>query len=256
MITVGGVKVGGGRTTLIAGPCVLEGENTLLIAKKNKSLAKKRRIPLIFKCSWDKANRADIKSYRGVGMDYAIELFGRIRSELKVPIITDIHNPPEAKAFADVVDIMQVPSLLSRQTDILLAAGRHAKAVNIKKGQFMSPFDMKKAIGKVESTGNRNIMVTERGSSFGYDALLVDMRSIVVMKEYGYPVAFDATHSIRWDSHPEYEKKFIIPLAHAALAAGADCLYMEVHDDMRKARCDAKYMLEMKDLPRLLDTIN
>jgi 2-dehydro-3-deoxyphosphooctonate aldolase (KDO 8-P synthase) len=255
MVTVGGIEVGGGRTALIAGPCALEEGSALRIAKKLKDIAKEQGIPLIFKCSWDKANRADMSGYRGLGKDYALELFERIRREVGVPILTDIHQPGEAREFADVADVLQVPSLLSRQTDLLLAAGKYGRAVNIKKGQFMSPLDMRGAIGKVESAGNRNIILTERGTCFGYGNLVVDMRSLVVMKEYGYPVAFDATHSVRWDGLPGSARRFIIPLARAAVAAGADCVYAEVHDEPDKALCDGKFMLDIKDLPLLIEGI-
>jgi len=255
-VEVKNICVGGGNPlVLIAGPCVIEKDNTYRIAKKLTMMTKKLGIPFIFKCSWDKANRTGIDGYRGLGVDFAIDMFKKIKKDLNIPILTDIHLPHQAKQFGDVVDILQVPAFLSQQTDILVAAGRYGKAVNIKKGQFFSPFDMKKAIGKVESTGNKNILVTERGTCFGYDTLVVDMRSLVILKKFGYPVVFDATHSIRMENYPEYQKEFIIPLAKGAIAIGVDALFMEVHDKMNEALCDAKWMLEMNKLKTFLEEI-
>jgi 2-dehydro-3-deoxyphosphooctonate aldolase (KDO 8-P synthase) len=256
MVTIDDITVGsGGSLALIAGPCIIEEENTYRIAKKLASLTRELKLPFIFKCSWDKANRTGIDGYRGLGKDFAITMFKKIKKDFNVPILTDIHQPHEAKEFGEVVDILQVPAYLNRQTDLLVAAGEYGKAVNIKKGQFLSPFDMKKVVEKVESTGNRNILVTERGTCFGYDTLVVDMRSLVILKKLGYPVVFDATHSIRMENYPQYQKDFIIPLAKGAIAIGIDALFMEVHDKMEAALCDAKWMLEMSDLKPFLEEI-
>jgi len=256
IIEIGDVAIGGGNPlTFIAGPCIIEEKNTYRIAKKLSVLFRELNIPFIFKCSWDKANRTGINGYRGFDQDRSIELFKKIKKEFNVPILTDVHLPEEAKIFGEIVDILQVPAFLSRQTDILVAAGKYGKAVNVKKGQFLSPFDMTKVIGKVESTGNHNILITERGTCFGYDTLIVDMRSLVLLKKLGYPVVFDSTHSIRLENYPEYQKEFIIPLTRAAIAIGIDALFLEVHDKMNDALCDAKWMLEMEKLKPFLEEI-
>jgi 2-dehydro-3-deoxyphosphooctonate aldolase (KDO 8-P synthase) len=249
MVKVREIDIGPGNPLLlIAGPCIIEEENTYRIAKKLTSLTREKKIPFVFKCSWDKANRTGIDGYRGLGPDYALAMFEKIKKDFNIPILTDIHQPHEAKLFGEIVDILQVPAYLSRQTDILTAAGTYGRSVNIKKGQFLSPFDMKKVVEKVESTGNKNILLTERGTSFGYDTLVVDMRSFVILKKLGYPVIFDATHSIRMENYFQYEKEFILPLARGAIAMGVNGLFMEVHDKMEKALCDAKWMIEMNDL--------
>ncbi|MEM0492465.1 MAG: 3-deoxy-8-phosphooctulonate synthase [Candidatus Thermoplasmatota archaeon] len=256
IVEVKDIRIGGDNPlVLIAGPCVIEQDHTYRIAKKLTMITKKHKIPFIFKCSWDKANRTGIDGYRGLGVNYAIDLFKKIKKEFNIPILTDVHQPHEAKQFGEIVDILQVPAFLSQQTDMLIAAGKYGKAVNIKKGQFLSPFNMKKVIGKVESTGNRNILVTERGTCFGYDTLVVDMRSLVILRKFGYPIVFDATHSIRMENYPEYQKEFIIPLAKGAIAVGIDALFMEVHDKMDEALCDAKWMLELDKLKKFLEEI-
>lgn len=256
VVTVKNVKIGGDNPlTMIAGPCIIEEENTYRIAKKLTVLSKELNVPFIFKCSWDKANRTGINGYRGIGKEAAIEMFEKIKKDFGIPIITDVHLPSEAKEFAEVADILQVPAFLMRQTDMLVAAGKYGKAVNIKKAQFVSPFEMQKVVKKVESTGNKNILVTERGTCFGYDTLVVDMRSLVVLKKLGYPVIFDSTHSIRMENYPQHQKEFIIPLSKGAIAIGVDGLFMEVHDKMDKALCDAKWMLEMNDLKPFLEEI-
>ncbi len=255
-VKIKNIDIGTGNPlVMIAGPCIIEKDNTYRIAKKLTEISRETKTPFIFKCSWDKANRTGINGYRGIGKKSAIEMFEKIKKDLKVPVLTDIHLPSEAKEFGEVVDILQVPAYLSRQTDMLVAAGKFGKAVNIKKGQFLSPFDMKKVVGKVESTGNKNILITERGTCFGYDTLVVDMRSLVILKKLGYPIVFDSTHSIRMETYPNYEKDFIIPLSKGAIAIGVDALFLEVHDKMNKALCDAKWMLEMKDLKPFLKEI-
>lgn len=254
MVRVRDIEIGSGNPLVfITGPCAIEKGNTYRIAKTLTSLMKQRNIPFIFKCSWDKANRTGIEGYRGLGPDYARNLFESIKKDFDIPVLTDIHQPQEAREFGEIVDILQVPAYLSRQTDLLIAAGKYGRAVNIKKGQFLSPFDMKKVVEKVESTGNKDILITERGTSFGYDTLVVDMRSFVILKKLGYPVIFDATHSIRIENYPQYEKEFIIPLAKGAIAMGVDGLFIEVHDAMEKALCDAKWMLGMNDFIQFLE---
>ena len=256
MVRIKNIDVGNGKPlVLIAGPCIIEKENTYRIAKKLADITKNLNIPFIFKCSWDKSNRTGIEGYRGLGKENAIEMFEKIKKNLKIPILTDVHLPNDAKEFGEIVDILQVPAFLSGQTDMLVAAGKYGKAVNIKKGQFLSPFNMKKVVGKVESTKNYNIMITERGTCFGYDTLVVDMRSLVILKKLGYPVVFDGTHSIRMENYPQYQKEFMIPLSKGAIAVGIDSLYLEVHDKMDSALCDAKWMLEMNDLIPFLEEI-
>ena len=255
-VEIKNIKIGGANPlAIITGPCIIEKDNTYRIAKKLTKIFKELDIPFIFKCSWDKANRTGIDGYRGIGKEEAIEMFEKITKDFNIPILTDIHLPNQAKEFGEIVDILQVPAFLMRQTDMLVAAGKYGKTVNIKKAQFVSPFEMEKVVKKVESTGNKNILITERGTCFGYDTLIVDMRSLVVLKKLGYPLVFDSTHSIRMENYPEHQKEFIIPISRGAIAVGVNALFMEVHDKMDKALCDAKWMLEMNDLKTFLEEI-
>ena len=245
---------------LIAGPCVVESEEmTYNIAKRLKQLALKYKIPFIFKASYKKANRTSGLSFRSIGVIESLQILAEIRSKLKIPVLTDIHSEIEAEIAAEYVDVLQIPAFLSRQTELLEAAGFTGKIVNIKKGQFLSPDDMVHQIGKVEATGNRKIIVTERGTTFGYQNLVVDMRSLEVMKEFGYPVVFDATHSIQMPSRNDGvsggSPQFIAPLARAAAAVGINGLFIETHPEPEKALSDASSMLPLKNLEGLLKQV-
>jgi 2-dehydro-3-deoxyphosphooctonate aldolase (KDO 8-P synthase) len=238
---------------LIAGPCVVESEKlTFETAKRIKDIALRNKIFFIFKSSYKKANRTSGRSFRTIGAPQSLEILGNIREKLKVPVLTDIHSEVEAEIAAEYVDVIQIPAFLSRQTELLEAAGRTGKIINIKKGQFLSPDDMVFQIKKVEATGNNKIMLTERGTAFGYRNLVVDMRSLEIMKKFGYPVVFDATHSVQMPSgdngvsggNPE----FIEPLAKAAVAVGVNGVFIETHPNPKKALSDAGSMLPLNKL--------
>ncbi|HEY5028261.1 MAG TPA: 3-deoxy-8-phosphooctulonate synthase [Candidatus Angelobacter sp.] len=244
---------------LIAGPCVIESEtHALKMAEAISAVARKLQIPYIFKASYDKANRTSLKSFRGPGLEEGLRILERVKKETGVRVLTDVHEAVDMPAVADVVDVVQIPAFLCRQTDLLVAAAKHAKAINIKKGQFVSPWDMRHAVEKVRESGNNNIFLTERGSSFGYNNLVVDMRSLAIMRQFA-PVVFDATHSVQLPSsgaggkavsggQPEY-----IPLlARAAVAAGVDGVFMEVHDNPAEAKSDGANALPLGDLEAVL----
>lgn len=242
---------------LIAGPCVLEDqERVLKIGAKIKEITTRLDIPFIFKASYDKANRSSINSFRGPGLNEGLARLAQLKEELAVPVLTDIHQTEQAAVVAEVVDIIQVPAFLSRQTDLLLAAGKTGKIVNIKKGQFLAPHDIKKVVEKVESTGNKQILLTERGVSFGYNNLVVDMRSLPIMRNTGYPVVFDATHSVQLPGaggdRSGGEREFVPALTRAALGAGVDALFIEVHDNPDQALSDGPNMVQLDQLERLL----
>lgn len=242
---------------LIAGPCVLESpERALMIGKRVKEITNRLGIPYVFKSSFDKANRSSIKSFRGPGLEEGLEILQAIKKELAVPVLTDIHEPEQAEPVAEVVDILQIPAFLCRQTDLLLAAAETGKIVNVKKGQFLAPWDMGKVIDKLLSTGNEKILLTERGVSFGYNNLVVDMTSLPVMRDFGYPVVFDATHSVqrpgaRGESSGG-DRGFVPYLSRAAAAVGIDALFMEVHDNPEEALSDGPNMLYLDDLEEVL----
>lgn len=228
---------------LLAGPCVLENEETAWqIAKKMKRICRSLGITYVFKASFDKANRTSLNSYRGPGLEKGLRLLGRIREEIGVPVISDVHDVAQAAAAADVLDIIQIPAFLCRQTDLLVAAAKTGRVVNIKKGQFVSPWDMEFAVRKVRESGNSRVLLTERGSCFGYNNLVVDMRSLPVMRSLGCPVVYDATHSVQLPGgaggSSGGQREFIPALTRAAVAAGIDGLFMEVHPDPEAARCD------------------
>ncbi|MFW6007385.1 MAG: 3-deoxy-8-phosphooctulonate synthase [Halanaerobiales bacterium] len=245
---------------LIAGPCVLESKDSAFqIAQRIKNITTELGIPYVFKSSYDKANRSSINSYRGPGVEKGLKILKQIKNELHLPVITDIHTPSQAEKAKKVVDIIQIPAFLSRQTDLIVAAGETDKIVNIKKGQFLSPWEIDNVIEKIESTGNEKILLTERGSSFGYNNLVVDMRSLVRMRETGYPVVFDATHSVqlpggKGDSSAG-QRKYAAPLARAALGVGIDAVFMEVHSQPEKALCDGPNMIKLKNLETLLSDL-
>jgi 2-dehydro-3-deoxyphosphooctonate aldolase (KDO 8-P synthase) len=256
-INIGAIKIGGSPFVFIGGPCVIESrEITLEIAGKLAAITEDLGIPFIFKASYDKANRTSVTSFRGPGIEDGLKILSEVQERFRVPVLTDVHSSQEVEAAAEVVDVLQVPALLSRQTDLLLACGRTGKVVNIKKGQFLSPYDMKHAIAKVESTGNNNIIVTERGTSFGYNTLVNDFRSLPIMKSFGYPVIFDATHSVQRPGALSQcsggEPEFIFPLARAAMAVGVDGIFMEVHINPKEALCDGENSVSLQALPRYL----
>ena len=257
-IQAGELKLGGGNGLfLIAGPCVIESEeHTRAMAEQIAVIAAHVEIPFIFKVSFDKANRTSVHSYRGPGMEEGLRILRAVKESLGVPILTDVHLPEQCVPVAEVADVIQIPAFLCRQTDLLVAAGKTGRAVNVKKGQFVAPADMKHAVEKVESTGNKNILLTERGSSFGYNNLVVDMRSIPIMRGFGCPVVFDATHSLQLPGgegdHSGGQPEFIEPLASAAVAAGCDGVFLEVHDNPAEALSDATNQLPLDQLQPLL----
>jgi len=245
-----------GGLFLILGPCVIESQQLALeVAHEVARIGRKLSLPVIFKASFDKANRTSLDSFRGPGLEDGLSILRRVKEETGLPILSDIHTPDQARPASEVLDVIQIPAFLSRQTDLLLAAGRTGKALNIKKGQFQAPDDVAHAIKKVLTTGNNQLMITERGASFGYQDLVADMRSIVRMKRYGFPVVFDATHSAqlpgRGESCSGGDRSMVPPLARAAVAAGADGIFMEVHPDPDKALCDGPNSLALKDLDPL-----
>lgn len=260
-IRVKNVSVGGSNPlVLIAGPCVIEGlDNTLHIASALKEITASLSIPYIFKTSYDKANRSALNSYRGPGLGKGLEVLQEVKQKLNIPILADVHRFEEIEPAAKVLDVLQVPAFLSRQTDFIIKVAEAGRAVNIKKGQFMSPDEVKNVIDKVTSTGNHNLLITERGFSFGYNNLVADMRSLVIMRAFGYPVVFDATHSVQLPgglgTSSGGQQEFISHLSRAATAVGIDALFMEVHSQPDSALCDAANMLELKTLPRLLKQI-
>lgn len=245
---------------LIAGPCVVENEKiTLETAAAIKEITAELGVPFVFKASYKKANRTNLNSFTGLGDSEALNILAKVKESLGLSIVTDVHTTEEIKAAADVADILQIPAFLSRQTDLLITAGSTGKIVNIKKGQFLAPEDMKQVSDKVASTGNNQIMLTERGTTFGYHNLVVDMRSLVIMRETGYPVVMDATHSVQLPSQGTVsggQPKFIKPLAKAAVAVGVDALFLEVHPEPSKALSDAGSQLSLDELEPLLLEIN
>jgi 2-dehydro-3-deoxyphosphooctonate aldolase (KDO 8-P synthase) len=257
-IKIGNVIVGGNNPLVfIAGPCVIETEEaTLRTAKKLKEVSESLNIPLIFKSSYDKANRTSIKSYRGPGIEKGLRILEKVRKETSLPVISDIHSLEEIPHAAEVLDVLQIPAFLCRQTDLILSVSRTNKPVNIKKGQFLAPWDVKNIIEKFTSTGNHNVLVTERGTSFGYNNLVVDMRSIPIMQSFGYPVLFDATHGVQLPGGrggtSGGQREFIAPLARAAVSVGCNAVFMEVHECPDKALCDGPNMLSLDEFLSLV----
>lgn len=256
-----GVRIGRpGTFFLIAGPCVIESrDRTFRLARRLKSICAKLDVPFIFKASFDKANRSSIRSYRGPGLDRGLEILAGIKAELDIPVLSDVHETAQVAKAAEVLDVIQIPAFLCRQTDLLLAAARTQKPVNVKKGQFLSPYDMKNAVEKIESQGNRKIILTERGTMLGYNNLVVDIRSIPIMKRWGYPVVIDASHSVQKPggrgSSSGGDREFIPVIARAATSAGADGVFLEVHDEPKAALSDKENALDIKDLKDLLESL-
>lgn len=260
-ISVGGVAFGGRASlALIAGPCVIESRKACLdLAGRLVRLAKSESIPFVFKASYDKANRTSVDSFRGPGVEKGLEILAEVRDKYGVPVLTDVHTAEEAVKAARVVDIIQIPAFLCRQTDLLLAAGETGAVVNIKKGQFLSPGDMVNVVAKVESTGNRRIMVTERGASFGYNNLVADMRSLPEMSEIGYPVIFDATHSVQRPGGAgktsSGDARWAPVLARAAVAAGCDGVFIETYVEPEKALSDGANAIRFSEMRKLWKTL-
>jgi len=245
---------------LISGPCVIEDEETTLkVARFLEGLARKIKIPVIFKSSYDKANRTSVDSFRGPGLNEGLAVLKEVKNTTGLPILSDVHQVSEIERAAEVLDVIQIPAFLSRQTDLILEAARTHLTVNIKKGQFLSPWDMEQAILKAHAVGNRNILLTERGSFFGYHDLVVDMRSIAIMKRFGYPVVFDATHGVQLPGGRSKssggQREFVAPLARAAIAAGADGIFLEIHPHPDSALCDGPNSLPFEHVEPLLVTL-
>jgi 2-dehydro-3-deoxyphosphooctonate aldolase (KDO 8-P synthase) len=257
-VTLGDVVVGGGRPiVLIAGPCVVESEaHALYLAEALVDITSRVGMPFIFKASYDKANRTSVRSFRGPGITEGLRVLQAVKGQLGVPVLTDIHEAGEAAAAADVADVLQIPAFLSRQTDLIVAAAQTGRVVNIKKGQFLAPDDMKHAIAKVTTAGNARVIVTERGTSFGYHNLVVDMRAFPIMRGFGAPVVFDVTHSLQLpgggDGVTSGLAQYITPLASAGVATGVDGVFLEVHEEPSRARSDAQNALQLDRLEPLL----
>ena len=242
---------------VIAGPCVIESrDHSLKMASEIRQISDKIKLPIIFKSSFDKANRTSIKSFRGPGIDKGMKILSDVKTETGLPVLTDVHTSDQAGIVAEVVDVLQVPAFLSRQTDILVAASETGKPVNIKKGQFLAPWDVEHIVHKIEEAGSNNILLTDRGTQFGYNNLVADMRAIPLMKEYGYPVIFDATHSAQLPGgsggHSSGMRDMIPTLARSAVAAGCSGVFMEVHDNVESAKSDAATQWPLSKLENLL----
>jgi len=254
----GGIQFGNeAPLVLIAGPCVIEDAAfTVQMAKKLAAIARARRLPFVFKASYDKANRSSIKSFRGPGLQQGLDILRRVKDKVGCPVLTDVHSREDVRDVARVVDILQIPAFLSRQTDLLLACAMTGRAVNVKKGQFLAPWDMEHAVRKLESTGNRQILLTERGVTFGYNNLVVDMRSLAVMKQWGYPVIYDATHSVQLpgalNGASGGQREFVVPLARAAVALGVAGIFCEIHPNPDQALSDGPNSLPLAVIPAFL----
>jgi len=260
-VKVGTIEIGGGLPlAVIAGPCVIESRDSALRhAAALKEKADRIGVPYIFKSSYDKANRSSLHSFRGPGLEKGLEILAEVKKKIGVPVLTDVHEIDQVKPAQEIVDILQIPAFLCRQTDFVLAVANSGKVVNVKKGQFLAPWDMGNIVEKIRATGNDQILLTERGVSFGYNNLVSDMRSLVVMRELGYPVIFDATHSLQLPgglgNASGGERKYIAALARAGVAAGIDALFMEVHEDPDHAKSDGPNSLDLKDFEGLLKTV-
>ncbi|MBM4145933.1 MAG: 3-deoxy-8-phosphooctulonate synthase [Nitrospira sp.] len=260
-IQIADTKLGGNNPLfIIAGPCVIESEDIVFsAAKRLKEICSSIGLPLLFKSSYDKANRTSVSSFRGPGLEKGLRVLSDVRSRFDIPVISDVHSVEEVKIASEVLDALQIPAFLCRQTDIILAASKTMKPVNIKKGQFLAPWDVRNILDKFISTGNRNVFITERGTSFGYNNLIVDFRGIPVMRSFGYPVIFDVTHSLQlpggMGKSSGGQKEFAEPLARAAAAVGIDGIFMEVHPEPDRALCDGPNMIKLDELENLLKTV-
>lgn len=260
-VTIGSIPIGAGHPlALIGGPCAIEGESFMLeVATRLRDIAAKAAVPFIFKSSYDKANRTSIHSYRGPGLQKGLEILQKIKDVVGVPVLSDVHAVEEVEPAAEVLDVIQIPAFLCRQTDLVVAAAETGKPVNVKKGQFLAPWDTKNIVEKVRSVGNNQVLLTERGASFGYNNLVADMRSLVIMRSFDVPVVFDATHSVQLPggagTASSGQREFVPYLARAAVATGCDALFMEIHPDPDHAPSDGPNMLRLEDLPALLTQI-
>jgi len=263
-VAIGGVAIGGGRPlALIGGPCAIEGEkHALMMAERLATIAAGHGVPFVYKSSYDKANRSSVNGYRGPGLAEGLRILAKVKAELGVPVLSDVHEVSQVRPAAEVLDVLQIPAFLCRQTDLIVAAAGTGKPVNVKKGQFLAPEDMRNVVDKIRSTGNEAVLLTERGTSFGYHNLVVDMRGLVQMRALGYPVIFDATHSVQLPGgggdRSGGERQYVPALARAAVAVGVDALFMEIHEDPDRTLPDGRplsdgpNMLRLDDLPRLL----
>lgn len=256
-VSLGEIVFGDGRLVLIAGPCVIEDlDTTLAIADNLNQLAVRHNIDLVFKASYDKANRTSLSSFRGPGIDEGLRILERVKHEFSLPLLSDVHDISQIAAASDVLDVLQIPAFLSRQTDLLVAAAQTGKVVNVKKGQFLAPWDMASVVGKLRGAGATNVLLTERGSTFGYNNLVVDMRSLSIMRELGCPVVFDATHAVQLPGgaggSSGGQREYVASLSRAAAAVGIDGLFWEVHPDPEKALCDGPNSLPLKSLDGIL----
>lgn len=260
-VRLGDIKIGDRHPlVLMAGPCVVENEKSALRhAKAIQKIAKRLHIPFIYKSSYDKANRSSMDSFRGLGMESGLEILDQVKKETGLSILTDVHTPEEVEKVSVVADILQIPAFLCRQTDLLIAAGKSGKVINVKKGQFLAPWEMGNVAQKIASTGNERIMLCERGTFFGYNTLVNDFRAIPLMKEFGYPVIFDATHSVQQPGGRGKtsggDRRFVPVLAQAGVVAGSDGVFMEVHENPDQAPSDGPNMVPLKDLERLLERL-
>jgi len=260
-INIAGTKLGGNNPLfIIAGPCVIESEEiAFYTAERLKEVCRRVNLPLLFKSSYDKANRTSLSFFRGPGLEKGLRILFDVRNKFNIPVISDIHSVEEVKPASEVLDALQIPAFLCRQTDLILAASKTGKPVNIKKGQFLAPWDVKNIIEKFISTGNQNIFITERGTSFGYNNLVVDFRGLSIMRAFGYPVIFDVTHSLQLPGGQGQssggQKEFAEPLARAAVAVGADGIFMEVHLEPDKALCDGPNMIKIDEMEKILATV-
>ena len=260
-VPVGPVRIGGNNPlALIAGPCVIEGEESLIeVAEQLLEICTKVGIPLVLKSSYDKANRTSLKSFRGPGIERGLEILRRVKEKTGLPVLTDVHEVAQVAPAAEVVDALQIPAFLCRQTDLLLAAGHSGRAVNVKKGQFLSPGEIPRVVEKVVSTGNHRLLITDRGTSFGYNNLVVDMRALPIMRALGYPVVFDATHSLQLPGGAGVAsgglREYVPHLARAAVAAGCDAIFMEVHPEPDRAPSDGPTMWPLRELESLLEQL-
>ncbi|OGW75256.1 MAG: 3-deoxy-8-phosphooctulonate synthase [Omnitrophica bacterium RBG_13_46_9] len=260
-VQVKDIKIGRKNpVVLIAGPCVIESEESAIRhAKAIKAIADGLNFPFIFKASYDKANRSSIRSYRGPGLKKGVSILEKVKKVLDIPVMSDVHSVREVREAKGVLDVIQIPAFLSRQTDLILAAAKTKKPINIKKGQFLSPWDMKNVVEKIEYAGNRNIIITERGTTFGYNMLVSDFRSVVIMKKFGYPICFDASHSVQipggLGTKSGGQNEFIAPLAFCAVVCGADAIFVEVHENPRESLSDGPNMLKLSKLKWFLSRI-
>ena len=259
-VQIGGVAIGNGPLLLIAGPCVIESEGHAVgLARTIRDIAARCGVPYVFKASYDKANRTSLSSFRGPGLAEGLRTLRRVREEVGVPVLTDIHEPAHAAPVAEVVDVLQIPAFLCRQTDLLVAAAQTGRVVNIKKGQFLAPSDLRHAAAKITAAGNDRVILTERGTSFGYHHLVVDMRSLPILRALGFPVIYDVTHSLQLpgggDGVTAGQAEFIEPMARAGVAAGVDGVFMEVHERPEHAKSDAQNALRLDLLEALLSRL-